>query len=460
MKVFNPATEELIRELSEDSAESLRKKESVLRRGCSTQGLESWRQVPLEERIQRLARFSEKLEKNKKELARILTNEMGKPIRESLNEIAGARSRIQFFLDHSAEILKSRVVHEEPGMTESLEFEPLGVIANISAWNYPYLVGVNVFVPALIAGNAVLYKPSEYATLTGLEIARLLWESGVPESAFQIVVGGAPVGQALLDLPLDGYFFTGSYRTGRFIAGEVASKMVPFGLELGGKDPLYVAEDVTDLAKVTAAAVEGVFYNNGQSCCAVERIYVHQKIYDRFLENFLKGVGRLKVGNPLEPETTQGPLARPAHLQFLEKQVREAVGQGAKVLTGGRRWGKKGGFFEPTVLTEVNHKMSLMKEETFGPVIGIQRVSGDEEAVQLMNDTEYGLTASVYSGSEERAKKILRQINAGTGYWNCCDRVSPYLPWSGRKNSGIGSTLSFLGIQAFVKPKAYHLRLL
>ncbi|MDO8461500.1 MAG: aldehyde dehydrogenase family protein [Deltaproteobacteria bacterium] len=453
MKIINPATEELIREVEEDSASTIEKKFDRVK-----EGQRRWRELPIEKRVACLSQFSALLEKNEEELARTLTQEMGKPIRESLNEISGARRRIQFFLDHAAEVLQPKIVHKEAGLVESLEFEPLGVIANISAWNYPYLVGVNVFVPALIAGNALLYKPSEYTTVTGLKIGELLWEAGVPPETFQVIVGGGSVGKELLTLPLDGFFFTGSYRTGQAIADAVASRMIPVGLELGGKDPLYVAADVKNVASVAAAAVEGSFYNNGQSCCAVERIYVERKIYPLFVQAFLAEVKKLKVGDPLNAGTTQGALARPSQVSFLEDQVQDAVQKGATLLIGGKRWGKKGAFFEPTVLVDVHHGMKVMKEESFGPVIGLQSVSDDEEAIHLMNDTEYGLTASVYSSNKERARAILSRIDTGTGYWNCCDRVSPYLPWSGRKHSGLGATLSSLGIQAFVKPKAYHLR--
>ena len=349
-------------------------------------------------------------------------------------------------------------MHEEAGLSEKIVFEPLGVIANISAWNYPYLVGVNVFVPALMAGNGVLYKPSEYTTLTGLKIGELLHEAGVLQDAFQVVVGGKEAGQALLDLPLDGYFFTGSYRTGQHIYETVAPRMVPCQLELGGKDPLYVSDDNADIAKVAQAAAEGAFYNNGQSCCAVERIYVHQAVYDQFLDAFVQEVKQLKLGRPEEEGTFIGPLARKEQVDTLEQQVQDAIDQGATLQTGGQRSGQEGYYFEPTVLTEVHHDMQIMKEESFGPVIGVQRVSDDEEAVYLMQDTDYGLTAAVYCDTQEKAEEILAKINSGSAYWNCCDRVSASLPWSGRGHSGIGTTLSYMGIRAFTQPKAYHLR--
>jgi len=262
----------------------------------------------------------------------------------------------------------------------------------------------------------------------------------------------------LLALPFDGYFFTGSYKTGKYIYEKVAPKMVPCQCELGGKDPLYITDDISDIKAVAAATADGTFYNNGQSCCSVERIYVHEKKYDQFVNEFINEVKSYKVGLPVEEGVYIGPLTRKEQLNTIEQQVKDAVEKGAQIKTGGKKIEGKGYYFEPTVLTNVNHTMSVMKEESFGPVIGIMKVKDDEEAIQLMRDTEYGLTASVYGNSKERAEKILEQIDAGTGYWNCCDRVSAALPWGGRKHSGIGVTLSHAGLRAFARPKAYHLK--
>ncbi|MBL7698577.1 MAG: aldehyde dehydrogenase family protein [Chitinophagaceae bacterium] len=453
MKIINPATEETIAELKEDTRESVQKKYSKLKSGWR-----EWYAVPLKERIACIAKFDELLEKDKDELANTLSSEMGKPVRESYNELNGARSRIKFFVQHSAKNLAEEWITSEGTTKEKIVYEPLGVIANISAWNYPYLVGVNVFIPAVIGGNAVLYKPSEYSTLTGLHIQSLLYEAGVPENVFETVIGKGAVGEYLLDLPLDGYFFTGSYKTGRYIAEKVAPKLVPCQLELGGKDPMYVMDDVNDVQAAASAALEGVVYNNGQSCCAVERIYVHEKIYDEFVKAYLDQVKKLKTGNPLDRDTELGPISRKEQVSFLAGQVSDAVGKGAKLLAGGKAPQGKGYYFEPTVLVDVNHTMSVMTEESFGPIVGIQKVASDEEAAELMLDTPYGLTAAVYSSDYSRAEKIMAKMNTGTVYWNCCDRVSATLPWSGRGNSGLGTTLSYQGIRAFVQPKAYHIR--
>jgi acyl-CoA reductase-like NAD-dependent aldehyde dehydrogenase len=443
MKIINPSNNTVIKEVHEDTKNSIQEKFNL-----ASVAQKSWGQQSMESRLTCIMKFSDLLEKNSEKLANDLSLEMGKPQEEAKNEINGARKRIAFFIEHAAKWLSESHLHTDGNTKEVLSFDALGVIANISAWNYPFLVGVNVFIPALIAGNAVLYKPSEFTTITGLNIAQLMHEAGVPFNVFSAVIGDYKAGEVLLDLPLDGYFFTGSYKTGKLIAEKVASKLVPVGLELGGKDPLYVTDEVNDIKQVAAAAAEGCLYNNGQSCCAVERLYVHENVYNQFMENFLHEIKNFKVG----------AVTRPVHLDFLDSQITDALEKGAKILTGGKRLSGVGSFFEPTVLVDVNHQMKIMTEETFGPMIGVMKVKNDEEAIKLMNDCEYGLTASVYSKNIERAKKIAGQVDSGTSYINCCDRVSPYLPWSGRKHSGLGSTLSYLGILAFVKPRGWHIR--
>ena len=237
----------------------------------------------------------------------------------------------------------------------------------------------------------------------------------------------------------------------------MAGRLLKTQLEMGGKDPIYVCEDV-DIATSAAGIADGAFYNTGQSCCSVERIYVHHSIHDAFVEAFVSTVKGFKVGDPTSQETYIGPLTRAAQLDVLESQVKDAVAKGAKLLCGGKRVNGAGNYFEPTVLIGVSHEMTLMREESFGPIIGIQKVQDDEEAVRLMNDTEYGLTAGVYAEDEGRAVQILSRVNAGSVYWNCCDRVSPRLPWSGRGHSGLGCTLSVYGIQSFTRLKAWHLK--
>ncbi len=453
MKIINPATEELVGEVTVDTTEQIKAKYEKLRAGQA-----AWAARPLQERLDIIIKFGEIVDTHVDRLANLLTSEMGKPVWQAVGEIKGAKNRVKFLTELAEKTLAEDWVTPDGATKEKITFEPLGIIGNISAWNYPYNVGYNVYLPALVAGNAVLYKPSEYTALTGIEMAKMLWEAGVPQDVFELVIGGKEAGQTMLDLPLDGYFFTGSYRTGKHIAQSVAHKLVPVGLELGGKDPLYVAEDVADVANVAAAAAEGVFYNTGQSCCAVERIYVNEKVYDAFVESFVEETKKLKKGSPTEEGVWIGPLTRPEQIDVIQQQVNDAESKGAKVLLGGKKMDGKGYYYEPTVVVDVKNDMALMQEESFGPVIGIMKVQDDAEAIRLMNDTEYGLTAAVYTASKERADSMMQKLNAGTVYWNCCDRVSPYTPWSGRKNSGLGSTLSTIGIRAFVQPKAYHLR--
>ncbi len=310
----------------------------------------------------------------------------------------------------------------DAGMRERIGQQPLGVVANVSAWNYPYFVGGNVFVPALLTGNAVLYKPSEFATLTGLHIDRLLHAAGVPADVFITLVGGGEVGAALIEQKVDGVFFTGSAATGARIAAAVGPRMIRLQLELGGKDPTYVADDADPKAAAESLA-DGAMYNTGQSCCSVERIYVHEKIHDAFVAAFLDTVKGFKVGDPAAEGTYIGAITRAPQLAVLEAQVADAVAKGATLRTGGKRIERKGNWFEPTVFTDVDHRMLLMREESFGPLIGIQKVKDDAEALALMNDTRYGLTAGMYTprrgaggeaaGAGQRRQRLLELLRPG-----------------------------------------------
>jgi acyl-CoA reductase-like NAD-dependent aldehyde dehydrogenase len=452
LKISNPANGQTIAELPDDDAAAIAAKYRAARAAQP-----AWAATPIAQRLAAIRRFREGIVRDTDTLAAVLTSEVGKPIKQSRNELNGLLGRIDFFLAETEATLKARDVFDESGMRERISHEPLGVIANISAWNYPYFVGANVFVPALATGNAVLYKPSEFATLTGLEIGNLLHASGVPQDAFQVIVGAGSAGAALLAQPLDGVFFTGSYATGAKIAQTIGPRMIKLQLELGGKDPAYVCDDV-DVAAAAAGTADGAMYNTGQSCCSVERIYVHEKVHDAFVAAFVNEVKGFRIGDPASEDTYIGPLTRAPQLDVLADQVNDARAKGAKLLVGGARIDRFGNWFEPTVLVNVNHSMKLMRDESFGPVIGIQKVASDEEALRLMNDTEYGLTAAVYTKDRARAEKLLAQLNAGSVYWNCCDRVSPRLPWSGVGHSGIGLTLSTYGIETFTRPKAWHLR--
>ena len=454
LQVLNPFNQELIGQIPQDTASGITTKWENAKLFQPR-----WNQLTLSYRISIIEKFKNLLEANIKRLSNLLTDEVGKPITQSVNEINGAIARIDWLNSHATQYIGEEWMSTSGSTREKIMYEPLGVVANISAWNYPYLVGMNVLIPALLAGNAVMYKPSEKASLTGLAILELFIEAGVPEAVIPIVIGGGEVGSNLLDLPLDGYFFTGSFRTGNNIFQKIANRRVACGLEMGGKDPLYVTNELDDVVAVAKATADGAFYNNGQSCCSVERIYVHTDIYEQFVSAFVEEVNSYTIGNPKDENVYIGPLTRKEQIAILEHQVQDAVAKGATLHCGGERLADhSGNYFLPTVLTGVTHEMEVMKEESFGPIIGIMRVNSDAEAVEWMNDSDYGLTASVYTLREGRANELLKQLNAGTVYWNCCDRVSPALPWSGRKHSGYGSTLSHAGLRAFTQPKAYHMR--
>ena len=452
LAIHNPANGALITQVPADDANSVAAKAASARAAQP-----GWLAVPLPERKACITRFRAAVVAELDTLAGIMTSETGKPIKMSRNELNGLLSRIDFFLKEVDALLQTETVFDEGGMTERIEHTPLGLVANISAWNYPWFVGGNVFIPALLTGNTVLYKASEYATLTGLAMARLLHAAGIPKDVFIAVVGAGDVGAALMAQKIDGLFFTGSYATGAKIAQSLGPRLVKLQLELGGKDPTYVCEDANPKTAAESLA-DGAMYNTGQSCCSVERIYVHEKIYDAFVAAFLQTVHDFKVGDPTAEDTYIGALTRAQQLDVLDAQVADAKAKGATLLCGGHRLNGPGNWYAPTVFSDVNHSMELMREESFGPIIGIQKVAGDTEAVQLMNDTRYGLTAGVFTPNEARAKALLSQVKAGSVYWNCCDRVSPRLPWSGHGDSGVGLTLSTYGIQTFTRPKAWHLR--
>ena len=452
LAIHNPATGAEITEIAADTPASV-----ALKAAAARAAQPRWAATPMHERLAAVRRFRGLLVAELETLASTLTQEVGKPISQSRNEINGVLTRIDFFVEQAEAAVRDEHVFDDSGMHEQISHVPLGVVANISAWNYPYLVGCNVIVPALLTGNAVLYKPSEYAALTGLHITRRLHAAGIPADVMQAVIGAGNVGAALLEQRIDGLFFTGSHATGVRIAQALAPRLVKLQLELGGKDPTYVRADADP--KVAAESLaDGAMYNTGQSCCSVERIYVHQSLHDAFVETFLATVAGFRVGDPMDGGTYIGAITRAPQLDVLDAQVADARAKGATLRCGGKRLPGPGNWYAPTVFTEVDHTMDLMREQSFGPIIGIQGVSNDDEAVSLMNDTRYGLTAGVFSRDEARARKLLSRVNAGSVYWNCCDRVSPRLPWSGHGDSGLGLTLSTHGIQTFTRPKAWHLR--
>jgi len=450
--IHNPATGAVIRELEVDDDATV---ESKVKRARDAQG--AWAARAYDARAVVLLEFVDRLEAAIDECAATTTEETGKPITQARNEIRAVRERVEFFVERVASVAAPQSVTRTPALEESISYEPAGVVAHVSAWNYPYFVALNSIVPALLAGNAVVYKPSELASLTGLRITDLLHASGVPVDVVQAAVGGGATGAALVGSDVDVVCFTGSFATGRRVAVAAAERLARAQLELGGKDPAYVCDDV-DIARVAPSIAEGVFYNAGQSCCAIERVYVHERIFDDFVDAFVAAAAGYVPGDPTAEATTLGPLARAGQPALLTAQVDDAVARGARPALEGGRLDRPGNFFAPVVLVGVDHSMTVMREESFGPVIGLQRVGSDGEAARLAADTEYGLTTAIFTDDRERAERFLARAASGTVYWNCSDRTTARLPWAGRGHSGLGVSLGEAGIHAFVREKAWHLR--
>ena len=448
--VRNPATGAVLDGLDIDDERAVHGK---LARARAAQP--GWSERGYDDRALALLAFRDLLERDEDALARTTTEETGKPIRQSHNEVRAARDGVEWFVEHVSLATSPRTVTERADLVERVTYEPAGVVAHISAWNYPYFVALNSVVPALLAGNAVLYKPSEHATRTGTRIVRLLHEAGVPLDVVQLVVGAGPTGAALAGAPVDVVCFTGSYPTGLRVAQVAAANLTRVQLELGGKDGAYVCDDV-DIASTAAAVAEGVFYNAGQSCCAIERLYVHEAIHDAFVAELARIADSYVVGDPSDDQTDIGPLARVEQVELLEAQVAEAVAHGARLRAGGQRRERGGVWFLPTVIVDVTASMRVMREESFGPIIGVQRVQGDDHALAALDDTHYGLTGAVFTPDRARAERMLDRLDTGTVYWNCSDRTTTRLPWAGRRHSGLGVSLSESGVRAFVREKAWH----
>jgi acyl-CoA reductase-like NAD-dependent aldehyde dehydrogenase/uncharacterized protein YceH (UPF0502 family) len=449
--IHNPATGARIRTVAITEPGEITQKLERARRAQP-----AWATRPYDERAAALRAFRDLLEAEADECARVTSQEMGKPMRQARREVLDVLERVDWCVEHVGSIIAPRAV-TTGAMTEQITCEPVGVVAHISAWNYPYFVALNSIVPALLAGNAVLYKPSELATLTGLRIVDVLHRAGVPVDVVQSVIGAGPTGAALVESGVDMVCFTGSYATGQRVLRTAADRLVRVQLELGGKDAAYVAEDV-DVESAAIDVAEGAFYNTGQSCSATERVYVHSAIWDRFVDAFTEVVNGYTVGDPADEATDVGPLARAAQIDVLESQIGEAEQKGARVAAGGRRLDRAGNWFAPTVVVDVDDNMALMRDESFGPVIGLARVAGDDEAFARMDDTGYGLGASVFSRDRERAERILARLDVGNAYWNTADRSTVRLPWAGRRNSGLGVSMSESGVRSFVREKAWHLR--
>jgi acyl-CoA reductase-like NAD-dependent aldehyde dehydrogenase len=421
-----------------------------------------WARTALSERIALCERFCQEFEKDAERIAREVTQQMGKPLGQARGEVRTALQRARTMMALSPEALRDEPLPPLPGFARFIRHEPVGVVLDISAWNYPLLITVNVVVPAVLAGNAVVVKHANRTALCGEAFARAFAAAGAPESLVTAIDATHETCAKIIARPEVGYVsFTGSVRGGHEVYREGAKRFIDVGLELGGKDPAYVAPDA-DLEYAIANVVDGAFYNAGQSCCGIERVYVHASVYDRFVEGALAEVRKYRLGDPLEGATSMGPMAQPDAPQKLAAQVDEARAKGGRVLCGGRPVhdaSGRGRFFDPALVVDATHAMTgLMVEESFGPIVGVQKVADDDEAVRLMNDSPYGLTASIWTRDQERAFRVGSQIETGTFYMNRCDYLDPMLPWTGVKDTGKGMSLSRYGFLPLTRRKSFHLR--
>jgi acyl-CoA reductase-like NAD-dependent aldehyde dehydrogenase len=451
--LVNPASEEVFRRIDptpESELEAIRSRMKMAQ--------QQWREVPLQVRMDACRQFIDAFRSMKETVALDLTRQMGKPIRQARQEVDTMLDRADTMVRLAPSSLQDEMLPAKEGFRRFIRNEPLGIVLNIPAWNYPLLIAVNVVVPALLAGNAVLIKHARLTPLCGDAFVDAFRKTSLPpDLVASIHVGHSTIRKLIDARAVDFIAFTGSVEGGREVYQAASSQLLDMGLELGGKDPAFVAEDA-NFAFAVENLVDGAFYNAGQSCCAVERIYVMRSLFSKFVDSYVAEVEKYKLGNPEDAATTVGPLAQLKAVAFVESQVTQAQSRGARVLTGGRRPPGRGYYFQPTVLTNVDHAMSVMMEESFGPVIGIMAVDTEEEAIRLMNDSPYGLTASIWTEDISRGEALAHRTSAGTVYVNRCDYLDPELPWVGIKNSGHGCTLSHLGFRHLTRPKSFHLR--
>lgn len=433
--------------------------EAALERGSAAAAL--WRSVPMEERQAVLSRFVDAMAGRAAALAEELTWQMGRPLSQSPGELRGFEERARHMIAIAPRALEPEVPEPKPGFTRFVRREPVGLVAVLAPWNYPYLTSVNAVVPALMAGNAVILKHSHQTPLCAERYAEAFAEAGLPEGVFQALHLDHGDTERLISDPRIGFVcFTGSVAGGHAVRRALAPRFVGMGLELGGKDPAYVRGDA-DLDHAVENLVDGSFFNSGQSCCGIERIYVHAGLHDRFVEAFAELARAYRLGDPLDPSTSLGPMVRASAADFVRGQVEDAVRAGARALvdpSGFARDAPGTPYMAPQVLVGVDHSMRVMREESFGPVVGIMPVASDEEALALMNDSDYGLTASIWTRDEAAALELGGRLSTGTVFMNRCDYLDPALAWTGVKDSGIGCTLSGLGYEQLTRPKSFHLR--
>lgn len=426
----------------------------------------SWQQTSVSERARLCHRAIDILCENTAELAEEITNLMGRPISHSPGEIVGLEQRARYMIDIAeGELIDKKIndstIKTSGSLSRFIRREPLGLVLVLAPWNYPYLTAVNSIIPALMAGNCVILKHSKQTLLCAERFYEAFKQAGFPEGVFQYLhLDHQQTLKLVQDQAVHFIAFTGSVSGGKVIELSTAGLFKGLALELGGKDPAYVLSDA-DLEHTVKKLVEGAFFNCGQSCCAIERIYVHENIYEPFVEQFVNNVKQYHLGNPLETDTTLGPMVNVSAADFVRDQINQACSSGAKTCIDAGLFAADqpdSNYLAPQVLVDVNHDMAVMKQESFGPVVGIMKVSNDAQAIELMNDSEFGLTASLWTHDETRATELGGQIQTGTVYMNRCDTLDPALAWVGVKNSGRGCSLSALGYQQLTRPKSFHLK--
>ncbi len=422
----------------------------------------AWRQLPLEERVAIVDRAVAWIVDRADELGEELSWQMGRPVQHSPAELNRSfKERAEYMLEIAGRALADLRPKPKAGFVRYIRREPLGTVLVIAPWNYPWLTSVNTVVPALVAGNAVILKMSSQTPLVAERYLEAFQAAGLPPGVFQYLhADHETVAKMIQDPRIDFVAFTGSVPGGHAVVRAASSRFVGTGLELGGKDPAYVMEDA-DLEFTARETADGAFFNAGQSCAAIERIYVHQAVYDEFVDRFVEVVQSYRLGNPLDPETTLGPLVRTRAAEWVREQIEDAITKGAEALIDPKRFpaDRPGSpYLAPQVLVNVDHGMRVMVEESFGPVVGIMKVANDEEALRLMNDSRYGLTASLWTRDLERAARLGERVETGTVFANRADYLDPGLAWTGVKDTGRGVTLSELGYHQLTRPKSFHLR--
>ncbi|MBY5802877.1 aldehyde dehydrogenase family protein [Rhizobium ruizarguesonis] len=442
---------------AERAALSLDAAKDVVARARKAQ--KAWAKRPLEERVQLVLKGAARLNEMSDVVVPELAWQMGRPVKYG-GEYKGFNERSNYVASIAADALAPVIVEESERFERRIEREAHGVVFVVAPWNYPYMTAINTIAPALMAGNTVVLKHASQTLLVGERLVQAFIEAGVPEDVFQNVFLDHETTSALIAAGSFNFVnFTGSVEGGRSMERAAAGTFTGLGLELGGKDPGYVMEDA-DLEAAVDTLMDGATYNSGQCCCGIERIYVHESLYDAFVEKSVAWVSNYKLGNPLDPDTSLGPMAHKRFAKVVREQIADAVSKGAKALVDPKLFPQDdgGAYLAPQILVDVDHSMAFMREETFGPAVGIMKVKSDEEALALMNDSQYGLTASLWTKDVERAGRLGRQIETGTVFMNRADYLDPALCWTGVKETGRGGSLSIIGFQNLTRPKSFHLK--